>query len=109
MEGSHSYIPDPGNSSKLEPPAVEYSHQDGCSVIGGFVYRGTRSPALVGQYFFTDLCGAWLRSFTYSGGNVTSRTLWTSDVTFSTPLSFGEDARQELYLLASGSVYRIAQ
>ena len=109
MEGSHSYIPDPGNSSKLEPPAVEYSHQDGCSVIGGFVYRGTRSPALVGQYFFTDLCGAWLRSFTYSGGNVTSRTLWTPDVTFSTPLSFGEDARQELYLLASGSVYRIAQ
>jgi glucose/arabinose dehydrogenase len=112
LEGAHCYIPAPStpcDSPELEPPAVEYSHQDGCSVIGGFVYRGTRSPALVGQYFFADLCGGWLRSFTYAGGHVTTRTLWTPDVSLGTPLSFGEDANRELYLLASGSVYRLAQ
>jgi len=110
MEGAHSYIPDPGNSSILEPAAVEYDHRSGCSIIGGFVYRGTRSPALVGQYFFADLCGKWLRSFTYADGGVLTRTLWSPDVGPGTPLSFGEDANRELYVLsAEGTVYRIAQ
>jgi glucose/arabinose dehydrogenase len=110
MEGAHSYIPDPGNTSRLELPAVEYDHGSGCSVIGGFVYRGTRSPMLVGQYFFADLCGGWLRSFTVARGNVTTRTLWAPDVGPGSPLSFGEDANRELYVLsAAGVVYRIAQ
>jgi glucose/arabinose dehydrogenase len=110
MEGAHGRIPDPRSSATLELPAVEYAHGAGCSVIGGFVYRGTRSPTLVGQYFFADLCGRWLRSFTYADGKVATRTLWTTGVSPFTPLSFGEDADREVYALADGgNVYRIAE
>ena len=40
----------------LTLPVAEYSHADGCTVIGGYVYRGTRFPAFVGRYFYADLC-----------------------------------------------------
>lgn len=110
MEGAHCSNPDPCQLAGLVLPRVEYTRNDGCAVIGGFVYRGTRSPSLVGEYFFADLCGGWLRSFTVAGGNVSTRTLWTPDVSPGTPLSFGEDANGELYVLSSGgTVYRIAQ
>ena len=89
-------------------PALEYDHSNGqCAIIGGFVYRGTKFPALQGQYFYADLCAGWVRSFTY-GGTVTSQTSWNLNVTVSSPVSFGEDAKGELYLLTGGgSVYRI--
>ncbi len=107
-EGVHCYDPDPCSLAGLVLPRVEYSHADGCSVIGGFVYRGVRSPALAGEYFYADLCGGWIRSFTFANGGVATRTLWTPDVSPGAPLSFGQDARGELYLLsASGTVYRI--
>jgi glucose/arabinose dehydrogenase len=108
MEGAHCYNPNPCNATGLVAPAVEYDHSDGCSVIGGAVYRGTHSPALVGQYFYSDYCSGWIRSFTYSGGAVTSRTSWSLDVSPGSVLSFGEDSTGELYVLAgNGRVYRI--
>jgi len=110
MEGAHCYNPDPCNSAGLVLPVLEYSHADGCSVIGGFVYRGTRFPALAGQYFFSDYCQGWLRSARYANGAVSSRTLWSPDVNPGSVLSFGQDARGELYVLSgNGAVYRIAQ
>ena len=113
MEGAHCYNPNPCAADTtglgLVLPAVEYPHPDGCAIIGGFVYRGTGSPSLAGQYFYADLCGGWVRSFTYGGGAVTSRTSWTLDRSLGTPLSFGEDASRELYVLAdNGTVYRLA-
>lgn len=110
MEGAHCFNPDPCSSAGLILPRVEYSHADGCAVMGGFVYRGTASPALAGQYFFADLCSAWLRSFTFSNGAVGTRTLWTPDIGLSNPHSFGQDARGEIYVVdGAGTVYRIAQ
>ena len=110
MEGAHCYNPDPCSSAGLVLPVLEYSHADGCSVIGGFVYRGTRLPALAGQYFFSDYCQGWLRSARYANGAVASRTLWSPDVNPGSVLSFGQDARGELYVLSgNGAVYRIAQ
>ena len=110
MEGAHCYNPTSCSSAGLVLPAVEYDHSNGqCAVIGGFVYRGARFPALAGQYFYADLCAGWVRSFTYAGGAVTGQTSWNLDVSPGTPLSFGEDARGELYLLTAGGVYRIAQ
>jgi len=110
MEGAHCYNPSNCSSAGLVLPAVEYDHSNGqCAIIGGFVYRGTRFPALVGQYFYADLCAGWVRSFSYAGGAVTGQTSWNLDVSPGSPLSFGEDARGELYLLTGGGVYRIAQ
>ena len=115
MEGGHCFNPDPCNVTSLVAaglilPRVEYSHADGCAVMGGYVYRGARSPALDGQYFFSDLCGGWLRSFTFANNAVASRTLWTPDNGLSSPRSFGQDARGEIYVVdGAGTVYRIAQ
>jgi len=111
MEGAHCYNPTNCSSAGLVLPAVEYDHSNGqCAVIGGFVYRGARFPALAGQYFYADLCAGWVRSFTYAGGAVTGQTSWTLEPSPGSPLSFGEDSRGELYVLSSGgTVYRIAQ
>ena len=110
MEGAHCYNPANCSSAGLVLPAVEYDHSNGqCAIIGGFVYRGTRFPALAGQYFYADLCAGWVRSLTYAGGAVTGQTSWNLDVSPGSPLSFGEDARGELYLLTGGGVYRVAQ
>jgi glucose/arabinose dehydrogenase len=110
MEGAHCYNPSSCSSTGLVLPAVEYDHSNGqCAIIGGFVYRGTRFPALAGQYFYSDLCAGWVRSFAYGGGAVTGQTSWTLDVSVSNPVSFGEDARGELYFVASNGVYRVTQ
>jgi glucose/arabinose dehydrogenase len=111
MEGAHCFNPDPCSSAGLMLPRVEYSHADGCAVMGGFVYRGALSPMLVGEYFFSDLCSGWLRSFTFANNAVATRTLWTPDIGLNSPHSFGQDARGEIYVVdgGAGTVYRIAQ
>jgi glucose/arabinose dehydrogenase len=109
LEGTHCYKPPIGCSSLGVLPTLEYSHADGCSIIGGLVYRGTRSPALVGQYFYSDFCSGWIRSFTYADGAMTGRTTWSLNANLGNVLSFGEDATGELYVLSgNGSVYRLS-
>jgi len=109
MEGAHCYNPVPCSSAGLVLPVIEYDHSEGCSIIGGFVYRGSRWPSLAGQYFYSDYCSGWLRSFAYANGAVTGRTSWTLDVSLGNVTSLGEDAAGELYVVsAGGSIYRIA-
>jgi glucose/arabinose dehydrogenase len=109
MEGAHCFIPQRCSTTGLVQPRVEYSHANGCSITGGFVYRGSRAPSLVGQYFYSDYCSGWLRSFTYANDTVATRTLWSVNVNLGNVLSFGQDARGELYVLSgNGNVYRIA-
>jgi glucose/arabinose dehydrogenase len=108
MEGASCYEPSTGcNQSGLVLPAVVYDHDDGCSVTGGYVYRGAAHPSLVGLYFYSDYCSGWLRSFRYSGGEATDRrTLIASRIGGVT--SFGLDAAGELYVLTGGGiVFRI--
>ena len=109
MEGTHCYNPNPCSTTGLVQPVVEYGHADGCSITGGFVYGGTRAPSLVGQYFYSDYCSGWVRSFSYANGAVTGQTSWSLNVSLGNVLSFGEDSAGELYVLtAGGSVYHIA-
>ena len=109
MEGAHCYNPASCSSAGLVLPVIEYDHSNGCSIIGGFVYRGSRWPSLAGQYFYSDYCSGWMRSFSYANGAVTGQTSWSLNVSLGNVLSFGEDSAGELYLLsAGGSVYRIA-
>jgi glucose/arabinose dehydrogenase len=59
MEGNHLYDPALAeqlhiNLNDLSPPIIDYSHYIGHCIIGGYVYRGTQSPSLVGKYIFAD-------------------------------------------------------
>jgi glucose/arabinose dehydrogenase len=57
MEGSSCFEPQQGcDSAGLTLPVAEYSHNEGCSVTGGYVYRGQRFPELEGIYFYGDYC-----------------------------------------------------
>jgi hypothetical protein len=106
-EGSHCFGGASCGGPELADPALEYGHDNGCSVIGGFVYRGTELPAVVGHYFYSDYCSGWLRSFRYADGRVEEHKEWAVG-SIGPVLSFGEDAARNLYLTSSsGRVYRL--
>jgi glucose/arabinose dehydrogenase len=91
----------------LVDPVVEYSHGEGCSVTGGYVYRGKAIPSLVGRYVYADYCSQWIRSFRYENGQVTDRREYR--VKSPGPVSsFGVDGQGELYVCSlDGPVLKI--
>jgi glucose/arabinose dehydrogenase len=108
MEGKHCYGASSCNMSGLALPLVEYGHADGCAVTGGYVYRGTKIPALAGIYFYGDYCSGWVRSFLYAGGAAAENRDWPLLAVSGGLSSFGEDARGELYITSlSGKLYRV--
>lgn len=110
MEGTRCYNAASCDMSGLTLPVLDYTHSDGCSVTGGYVYRGSAIPALAGTYFYSDFCGGWVRSFRYVGGAVTEAGSWDALEPGGGVPSFGEDSAGELYILsASGGVYRIVE
>jgi glucose/arabinose dehydrogenase len=112
MEGNHCYKPSSGcNRTGLTLPVFEYGHGEGCSVTGGYVYRGTAIPELNGHYFYGDFCSGWVRSFRYTGDGVADTWDWTGDLgTVSALTSFGTDGQGELYVVSGGgNVYRIVR
>jgi len=89
-------------------PVLDYSHDEGCSITGGYVYRGAALTGLQGTYFFGDFCGGWVRSVRMANGQVTEEASWSALDTGGRITSFGEDAAGELYVLTSdGTVSRI--
>lgn len=110
MEGTNCFSPSSGCGSEgLHLPAVEFSHSDGCSVTGGYVYRGEAIPEFNGRYFYSDYCGGWLRSFVYAGGGATDPQDHTGEVgALVSVTSFGTDAFGELYVTtAGGDVWKL--
>lgn len=107
LEGNHCYDTEPCESAGTVLPVAEYSHDSGCSITGGYVYRGSQFPTLTGNYFFADFCtgiiwglfrqtdGSWLQSVVLESGR--------------TVASFGEDLAGELYFLdhASGEILQV--
>jgi glucose/arabinose dehydrogenase len=90
------------------PPVYEYDNTgQRCSITGGFVYRGTAIPELVGAYLYSDYCEGVLRAIVVdSDGAVTDEA--DLGVGGEAIISFAQDADGELYLLdASGTVWRI--
>jgi glucose/arabinose dehydrogenase len=87
-------------------PVATYDHDAGCSVTGGYVYRGKAVPELNGQYLYADFCSGTVWALDASGtGPRTGRAIGKVPA----PSSFGEDADGELYLTSySGLIYRLA-
>ncbi len=108
-EGNAGY----DSSRTLDPrgtlvrPVEVYSHDDGCSVTGGFVYRGKARPDLVGRYFYGDYCSGIVWSLRIQGGKAVD--VRREPYQIANLISFGEDVRGGLYAVTgSGVVYRIA-
>jgi glucose/arabinose dehydrogenase len=106
MEGSSCYEEDECDPTASVLPIAEYTHEEGCSITGGYVSRGAALPDIAGVYVFADFCfgtvwglgqsadGEWVRSDPVQTGlNITS---------------FAEDAEGNLYLTATdGALYRL--
>ena len=109
MEGSECFQDDDCDGTGLALPVIEYDHGDGCSVTGGFVYRGNALPELQGHYFYSDFCSGFVRSFRLAGAAAVEERSRPELEPGGSVTSFGEDAEGELYLLIrEGSVHRIA-
>ena len=90
-------------------PVLDYGHDNGCSITGGYVYRGALLPEVAGRYFYSDFCNGWLRSFLVVNGAATERLDWHV-APIGNIQSFGVDSRNELYALTSGGgVYRLVR
>jgi len=109
MEGSQCYGTAVCSTAGLVLPVAEYGHSAGCSITGGYVYRGTAWPALQGRYFYGDYCSGWIRSFQLDDGTATDLQDHSADVEAGLSLSsFGEDGAGELYVVdLDGTVYRL--
>jgi glucose/arabinose dehydrogenase len=109
MEGAHCFRPSEGcDRDGLTLPVLEYDHDQGCSVTGGYRYRGSELAGLAGVYTFADYCSGvvWGAREGEDGG-------WTSAELLSSGMrvsAFGEDEAGELYLAdhGGGAVYRLA-
>jgi glucose/arabinose dehydrogenase len=98
VEGNHCFKPaDDCDSTGLIPPVAEYDHSLGCSITGGYVYRGARYPSLSGLYLFGDYCSGRIWGLgRAASGEWKMALLLDTDIAIS---SFGEDAAGELYVL----------
>ena len=108
MEGTSCYNADSCDQKGLTLPVAEYTHEvGGCSVTGGYVYRGKDVPSLQGIYIFADYCSGklWELGRDASGKWVMSKPIETG----ASVSSFGQGEDGELYLtdLNNGTVYQI--
>jgi glucose/arabinose dehydrogenase len=102
FEGPKVYNPDVSITSgaPLVKPVLTYGHSTGgCSIIGGYVYRGTRVPAARGRYFYGDLCTGRISTFVVGPKGRASPVTVLRDAIGSLT-SFGEDANGELYAVS---------
>ena len=99
LEGTHPFDGSPPPDAVA--PIFEYPNPDqGCSVTGGFVYRGARIADLQGAYVFAVYCEGTVRALTQAGGSVTvERELGVEAPSIA---AFGEDGDGELYVLSQG-------
>lgn len=107
MEGRQCYNATSCDTAGLILPVAQYSHSEGQSITGGYVYRGSRRPDLVGKYVYADFLSARLWALSYnSPADVVVEQLADDVAAIS---SFAVDGENEIYLLSfDGSIYRFA-
>jgi glucose/arabinose dehydrogenase len=106
-EGPARYKTDPLDThAALVKPVYVYSHNaGGCSITGGYVYRGAAIPALRGRYFFGDYCDGRIRSLLRTGSRISVR---REPGTISQLTTFGQDLSGELYAASeAGTLFKL--
>lgn len=105
MEGSQCFNGN-CNTSGLTLPVFDYPTSEGCSVTGGFVYRGTAIAGLQGQYLFSDFCAGTVWRLSQDSSQVWQRS--TIAASGGSPAAFGEDRDGEIYvLLYDGTIKKL--
>jgi glucose/arabinose dehydrogenase len=104
-EGAHDY--EGGGPQGMIDPVAEYSHAEGgCSVTGGYVYRGAM-PEWNGIYLYGDYCTGIIWGLIQTDGGWQNQSLFDMDVTIT---SFGQDENGEVYLISdNGGIYRLVR
>lgn len=109
MEGDHCFSASDCDQTGLTLPVVTYAHAEGCSVTGGYVYRGTRFASLAGRYFFSDFCSGTVWSLAADAAEAGQPV--SAEVFGSVPFgvtTFGQDEAGELYIAGdSGALYTL--
>lgn len=118
-EGTYAFVPDTGSitdntedlPADLVDPVAQYDHDDGTSIIGGFVYRGAAITDLVGKYVFGDFSNSFstgsgrLFYADLTTGDIKELVIGSSDRAFGLFLNgFGVDSEGEIYVLASSGL-----
>ena len=107
MEGDECYARS-CDERGLELPIAVYGRDDGCSITGGYVYRGSRFPSLHGAYVYGDFCSGKIWALRYDGSRVTE-SIQLADTKLRIS-SFAEGTDGELYILdLDGEIYRFAE
>ena len=95
-EGLHCYLAPDCDAAGTLPPRVEYSHEFGCAIVGGFVYRGNEIPELRGYYIYADFCSG--RVWGVDAGSDGGAAFPLADTGL--PIaSFAQDTSGELYVV----------
>ncbi len=98
MEGTRCFHKQDCDPADYTSPVITYSHEEGCSITGGYVYRGSLIPEITGTYFYSDWCSQWIRSFKYVNGQVTEERDWSSELGQIGQINtFGLGGDRELY------------
>lgn len=97
-EGDHYFRGFPPFGLELIPPVAEYGHDQGCSVTGGMVYRGSM-PEWQGIYLYADYCRGTVWGLLNADGQWQARALFEAEVSVT---SFGQDEQGEVYLAGDG-------
>jgi len=107
-EGTSRYTPgqEPNSIGHLVMPVTTYSHSDGCSITGGYVYHGSAVPALQGRYIYGDYCSGKVWTLQIENGKAVG--VRQEAINVKSLSSFGLDATGELYAVSlAGTVYRV--
>lgn len=116
-EGKHCYTADTCLAKGLIEPVAEYSHEFGCSITGGYVYRGQRNPGLHGVYIYGDFCSGliWgLYPNDKPNGKLNGKDNYRSKLLIKSGLnisSFAEDNAGELFVIdhSQGAIFRLIE
>lgn len=109
MEGERCFHLSDCDPDDYTSPDLIYTHEEGLSITGGYVYRGAEIPEIQGTYFYSDWVNQWIKSFQYVDGEVTEERDWTEDLggPVGSVTSFGLDGHGELYITTyEGGVYK---
>jgi glucose/arabinose dehydrogenase len=109
MEGTRCFHKQDCDPADYTSPALTYSHDEGCAITGGYVYRGSEIPEITGTYFYSDWCSEWIRSFDFVDGQVTNEKDWSDELGELGQInSFGIGGDGEMYFVTyDGQVAKI--